>query len=283
MGVKRMTNIGNVRKLKKEEHILTRPLWEKVFSEDSKEFLDYYYLLKTKDNEIYVIEDSNQIVAMLHLNPYQMRIGTQLFDTHYIVAVATDENYRRQGLMSRLMEHVLDVMTKRGEPFTFLMPANEAYYIPFGFVSIQKKKECLVSKEPLANSGLTFQFARENDCEEMANFANDFLLEYDVSTYRTTSYYQRLLAEHTCEKGGILIVKKEDKIVGLIPYFGTEAREVKGPMLLSEAWMKEVAFYLLNKDEEQLKVTEYPFMIKILDSKYQNLFKTAKVFMDEVV
>ena len=45
-----------VRKLEKREHIRSRKLWEKVFTEDSTEFLDYYYSVKTSENEIYVIE-----------------------------------------------------------------------------------------------------------------------------------------------------------------------------------------------------------------------------------
>ena len=63
-----------VRKLKQEEHILTRKLWEEIFTEDSVEFLDYYYSVKVKDNEIYVIEDEGRIVSMIHLNPFQMRL-----------------------------------------------------------------------------------------------------------------------------------------------------------------------------------------------------------------
>ena len=122
-----------VRKLEKREHIRSRKLWEKVFTEDSTEFLDYYYNVKTSENEIYVIEDAGEIVSMIHLNPFQMRIGDEVYKTHYIVAVATDEKYRRQGLMAKLLNHVLQVMTDRGEPFTFLMPAKESIYTPFGF------------------------------------------------------------------------------------------------------------------------------------------------------
>ena len=74
----------NVRKLTQEEHIRTRELWEEIFTEDTKEFLDYYYSVKTKENEIYVIEDEGKIVSMLHLNPYQMRIKDTIHQTHYI-------------------------------------------------------------------------------------------------------------------------------------------------------------------------------------------------------
>ena len=260
-----MTSIGCVRKLKKEEHILTRPLWERIFKEDSKEFLDYYYTYKTRYNEIYVIEDQNEIIAMLHLNPYQMRIGQEVFDTHYIVAVATDESYRRQGLMARLMNEVLAIMKMRGEPFTFLMPAKEAYYLSFGFESILHKKESFIEKSIVANEELSFSFATEEDIDEMVHFANEFLSKYDVATLRTRAYYVTLLAEHTCEAGGILLMRKEGKIIGLVPFFGTEAREIKQPMLPDDEQLKQAALHLLKSEEYTLKMTEYPFMVKVLD------------------
>ena len=39
-----------LRKLRKEEHIKTRELWEKIFDEDTPAFLDYYYTVKTVEN-----------------------------------------------------------------------------------------------------------------------------------------------------------------------------------------------------------------------------------------
>jgi len=86
-----------LRKLSLDEHIRTRKLWEEIFIEDTPEFLDYYYSKKAKDNEIYVIEDDSEIVSMLHLNPYKMRIQDSIYTTHYIVAVATKETYRSKG------------------------------------------------------------------------------------------------------------------------------------------------------------------------------------------
>ena len=40
-----------IKKLAVEEKGRTRALWEEVFSEDTREFLDYYYFIKTRDNE----------------------------------------------------------------------------------------------------------------------------------------------------------------------------------------------------------------------------------------
>ena len=67
-------NKMKIRKLDQSEHWKTRSLWEQVFSEDSQEFVDYYYYIKTKDNTIYVIEEDDEIRAMLQLNPYQVKL-----------------------------------------------------------------------------------------------------------------------------------------------------------------------------------------------------------------
>ncbi len=44
-----------IRKLKQEEHRMTRSLWEEIFTEDDEAFLDYYYQVKTAENSIYII------------------------------------------------------------------------------------------------------------------------------------------------------------------------------------------------------------------------------------
>ena len=63
IGVARsMIYITKPRKLEKQEHIKTRKLWEEIFKEDTQEFLDYYYTVKTLENEIYVIEEDGTIL-----------------------------------------------------------------------------------------------------------------------------------------------------------------------------------------------------------------------------
>ena len=55
-----------IEKLKVSQHLDTRKLYQEVFSEDEKSFVDYYYQEKTKDNIIYVVREDDDIQAMLH-------------------------------------------------------------------------------------------------------------------------------------------------------------------------------------------------------------------------
>ena len=278
-----------LRKLEVSEHWKTRELWEKVFTEDTQLFLDYYYSEKTKENEIYVIEMDDKIVSMVHLNPYQMRIGEQVYMIHYIVAVATDSKYRKQGLMRQLLTHVMKVMEERGEPFTFLMPADEAIYKPFGFQYIYHQTRGYFQGKNLSLDHIKFCDAEENDCEKMAQFANACLKEYDIVTHRTEAYYRMILKEQTSENGGILLAKSEGEIIGIFCYAKEEQIEIREPLFLEESVLKQ-AIFELTKDEETNVLCigagdeQKPMiMAKVFHSCPDINLLQQKVFLNEVV
>ena len=117
-----------IRYLEQKEKCRTRPLYEGAFSEDSEEFVNYYYQWKTADNRILVMEEEDRIQVMLHLNPYSLWCYGRLRNIPYIVAVATEPDCRRQGKMRRVMEFALRDLERGKVPFAFLLPADPAYY-----------------------------------------------------------------------------------------------------------------------------------------------------------
>ena len=278
----------NVRKLAKEEHIRTRDLWEKVFVEDTPVFLDYYYRVKTAENEIYVIEDKGQIVSMIHLNPFQMRIGDQIYDTHYIVAVATEPQYRKQGLMRKLLNFVMQEMKERKEPFTFLMPAAEEIYKPFGFAFVYEQAKGMFSGKHKDNE-VTFSFAGVEDCEAMADYANRKLIDYDIVTRRTDSYYQMILKEQESEQGGILLAKKGQEIVGMFCFAKETNFELREPLFDEEEIFHQAIYTLTGNETEEVRCVGYGnerksmIMAKVLQTEFEGCFEGKKVFINEVV
>ena len=167
-----------VRHLEQTEHGLTRPLYEEVFSEDSKRFVDYYYTEKTKDNQIYVAEEDGGIQAMLQLNPYELNVNGMKKKANYIVAVATRESYRGRGFMKALLETALKDMYREGESFTYLMPAAEAIYTPHGFRTVytQQLEYCPIGEagDVTLENGITCQVrpAANQDIPMLVNAEN---------------------------------------------------------------------------------------------------------------
>lgn len=271
-----------VRKLQKAEHIRTRKLWEEIFSEDTSEFLDYYYSVKAKNNEIYVVENEGHICAMLHLNPYTMEVAGESFTTHYIVAVATEEKYRHQGMMRMLLKEALSVMKANQEPFTFLMPAAEQIYYPHGFRYIYRQLQGKMNRAIEGKGSWEITNATKEDCKEIAKFSNNILQSrYEVFTKRDKKYYEVLLEEEKSERGGILIVKENQKIIGVFPYAIGEEYEIREPLFKGNADEILSYIFLYLGGKKQIKFLGYGdmeksiIMAKILD--VERMFSCVKI------
>lgn len=247
----------NLRKLEKTEHEKTRRLWEEIFTEDTEAFLDYYYSIKTAENEIFVMEEDQTIRSMLQLNPYRLRVNKASFSTNYIIAVATDEKYRKRGLMGRLLKHVMREMYDRKEPFTFLMPAAEAIYYPYDFRFVYNQGQCEVSGREKKEETLKIVLADEKDCVKLAEFANQFLKDEQVVAVRDEKYYRTVLVEQKSEQGGIVMAKRDDHIVGMYCYAKGERYEIREPLFLREEDFLHAVYTLTGNEQERVKCGAY--------------------------
>ena len=253
-----------LRRLDPAEHGKTRRLWEEVFSDDTKAFLDYYYYIKTRDNAIYVIEEDGEICSMLQLNPYTVRVEGQEFPSAYIIAVATRKEYRSRGYMGALLRASLKEMYSRGLPFTFLMPAAEAIYTPYDFRYIYSQDRgsliCgerdggiywksegdspahfeIQSEVKAAELGedrrgdVLFSDAGLWDAEEMSHFFETYFADrFQVCTVRDAAYYQTMILEQQSERGGVRLMRRDGVLKGFYAYAGEEGLEIREPLFLS--------------------------------------------------
>lgn len=200
----------NIKQLSQNEKYSTRPLYEEMFSEDSKEFVDYYYSEKTKDNKIYVVCEKDP-VSMIHLNPYEMMVNGKTVSTHYIVAVATKPQFRRKGYMAALLKKSMSDLEKSGEPFTFLMPAKEEYYTPFGFSSVYRQNQNYVKiSDTIPERIKEYKFLAQKAQENLST-------EFQVFVKRTEQYYKRLEKEYACEGGTLVKTERNISLEFCIP------------------------------------------------------------------
>ena len=218
-----------IEKLEVSQHLDTRKLYEEVFSEDEKSFVDYYYQEKTKDNIIYIVREDDDIQAMLHLNPYTLMVNGTEKESYYIVAVATRKEYRGRRYMAGLLREALLDMYQAGVTFTYLMPAAEAIYLPHDFRTMYEQNiEYYAPEEKLAES-ITVQAAEDKDCDEISAWAQKELArKYQVYAKRDKNYYERLLKELSCEDGKLIIYRKDGQIVDVRPYYEESKETEKG-------------------------------------------------------
>ena len=217
------------REVTQQERQQSRKLWEEVFSEDTKEFLDYYYEAWEK-NVILGSFQEERLVSMIHLNPYQLCLKSEEFASNYLVAVATKEMYRHQGRMARLLKQALEKARDQACPFVFLMPAKEEIYRPFDFVTVYERKDYWINKEVLqqaveykgenvAVSSIYIEEITEDISEdskkhsliELTKFSqNELRKSYHLYAKRDEAYYRRILKEQKSQQGGIYLARYID-------------------------------------------------------------------------
>lgn len=133
-----------IRLLKRDDivaKVKTRSLYEENFDFNNTDFIDYYYDIIIKRNEVVVIEEDNQIISMIHLNPYIYNICGYISTVHYFVALATKFAYRKKGYMSKAINFAINYLNDLNEPFCYILPQNENlenYYKKFGFEKVCK-------------------------------------------------------------------------------------------------------------------------------------------------
>lgn len=202
-----------IRKLEELERAETRPLYETVFSEDSQTFVDYYYTEKTKDNQIYTVIEEGEIRAMLHLNPYSLMVNRVKKNVNYIVAVATQKEYRGRGYMGALLKQALHDMYQEGEVFTFLMPAAEAIYTPYDFRTVYEQNQRYYQAGEVYPENVQVAEVTEADLSELSEAANqDLASKYQVYALRDAAYYRRLWKEYKSDGGKLMVYRTDGRI-----------------------------------------------------------------------
>lgn len=234
-------------------------LWQAVFSEDSAAFTEYYFAKKAhrnlgfavyeeraEDKELQAASVDHHYLAMLYLTPYQVMLKVRdiffEYTLHYIVGVATRQEWRGQGLMRTLLRTALQEMHKKGEPFTFLMPADPAIYRPFGFHYIydrpiwEYRDQAALPGSPAAR----LQLISKREFDQLISYVNQKLTDqYQVFIKRDKEYYDILAAELKAQSGGIYISREEASGVesgGQLNGYLLYARENDQPFIQEALW-----------------------------------------------
>lgn len=124
-----------------DSKLKTRKLYEACFDEGKDDFINYYYDVIVKRNEMVVAKDGDEIASMIHLNPYEYNICGDIKKVHYLVAIATREDYRGRGLMGLCIKKAIEYLKGQNEPFCYLVPHSselELVYQRFGFETVAK-------------------------------------------------------------------------------------------------------------------------------------------------
>ncbi len=165
-----------------------RKLWNECF-DDPKEWTDWYFQERLLLKNTYVLELDNQIVSSATLQYYVYNIMGKDVLAPNIVGVCTHPNYRKNGYMGEILNHITRELYVKGFAFIVNTPDNPAVYRKFGYAPVVKRKKCTVkgvNNNPLKSGSfhnIYTEFAQRYSCmvrrdvRDMKNRLSDVLCD----------------------------------------------------------------------------------------------------------
>ena len=83
-----------------------KALWIEMF-EDKESYVDHYMSSSWKHNRVLLLLRGEEIVSMLHLNPYTCIVQGERLDLHYIVGVCTKKAEQGKGYMGYMLNVIV--------------------------------------------------------------------------------------------------------------------------------------------------------------------------------
>ena len=117
-------------------------LWDECFEKKGTPFYEWYHShYALQQNQIIGGFENDQLMTMLHLNPYVLHLREKEWKIPYIVGVATDPVARGSHVMGQLLETTFTMLRAMKVPFVILMPIYAGIYQPYGFAYTHFRKE----------------------------------------------------------------------------------------------------------------------------------------------
>lgn len=192
-----------------------KDLWDECFEKKGTPFFEFYFNEYCgKDNTVIGgFDENDNLLTMLHLNPYMLKIHNENILTPYIVGVATTKNARGKKIMGELLQTAFTMLRSQNFPFVFLMPVAEKIYTPYGFSFIDFRPAYDLEK---IHQDKNYTFEKIIPSQEiLAPLYEKFT--HDCNTVvRTDFQWHKLLKDIEVEKTKCELIIKNGKTCGYL-------------------------------------------------------------------
>lgn len=169
-----------------------RRLWQLCFG-DSDEFLDRYFSLVYREEDVLLAYDGSKAVGHLQFPQMALSLGEETLPLGYVVAVCTHPDDRGKGIMRPLLHQALRREKARGDVASVLLPAEDWLYRYYtetsGYAPIVTRARSCSLEDAL----------REEDPAVAAPSFVDYLLRVEASHQAPSLLHSRAFWEVICE------------------------------------------------------------------------------------
>ena len=130
----------NIRVLEKNEKQYIKKLYMQSF-DDPEIFVDYYLSDYSINTATYACIEDGEIISMANVHYKSITVMSDEYDAAYIYGVATKNEYKKQGIMKKVLRKLIAELERKGIYFIYLIPAiATSVYESLGFRLVREEK-----------------------------------------------------------------------------------------------------------------------------------------------
>lgn len=147
-------------------------LWQTVFG-DNEETIRFFIENAVSPGDIFAERINDRIVSAFYLVDATLINGNNENKLKYLYAAATLPEYRKQGIMSRMIAYAADYLRNKNTEYIALCPADDSlydYYGKLGFVSAFTDRIFTIDSEKLESYKSSRYFNSNISYEDIRNY-----------------------------------------------------------------------------------------------------------------
>ncbi len=251
-------------------------LWDYCFEKKDTPFFQWYfneYCLKQNIILGCFDEANDNLMNMLHLNPYTIKLRGKELKIPYIVGVATAPQYRGRHLFGPLLDTAFAILRAQNQAFVLLMPINAGIYRPyeFDYCYYRHLYEMPLTALPksFSDEELILECVNLDQIEIFEHVYNNVTIKYHATVKRSFKNWQNLLAVHQGEHIKAVLVKRNTEILGYMFYSITGKIFTIQEMLVSETAARNALLHFASKHVSEAE--EISWLAEAEDKTYLHL------------
>ncbi len=206
-----------IRFANKEDIPSIKELWNIAFPEEP-DFNGYFFENIFDFNNTLVLIKDNKVVSMAQMMPYELK---NIGKVTYIYGAATNPKYRKQGLMSKLLNKSFEIDVENGVIASILIPANKPLYDFYGKLGYET---CFFANKYTYKAFDKVDEINEcNDVKILSRIYNGDIVRSDAYWQTQLNMYKALGGKVFCYNNAYAIVS--DKVEELM-YLNDNDKEI---------------------------------------------------------
>lgn len=187
-------------------------LWNISFPEEPEFSRIYFQKFFKKECALLSCKNGN-ICAMLQMLSYRLKMNGSIYPVYYIYGACTHPDYRRRGLMARLLEDACVLGRSRGDVASILIPQEKRLFDFYGRLGYKQgfytQNIDLQVNEAIVNGSL--EEAREEDIDQMSFLYEENTKNAGGVILRSKTYWMGQCDLFRATGGNVFCLKKDGR------------------------------------------------------------------------